>query len=111
MMFPFTECCDARNGAATGIGLSCTVERRRGARLGLALGVSHRVRCRLMMKLRRNGLGSRRAALLAGCRVPDLPLKLRDLHRARPAISNPAAAKHSNTGRGDEQANIGGWPK
>jgi hypothetical protein len=102
MMFPFTECRDARNGAATGIGLSCAVERRSGARLGLALGVLHRVRRRLMMKLRRNGLGSGRAAFLAGRRVPNLPLKLRDLHRVRPAISNPAAEKHNNTGRGDE---------
>jgi len=110
MAFPFTECRDARNGAAAGIGLSRAVERRSGARVGLALGILHRVRRRLMMKLRRNGLGSGRTALPAGCCVPDLPFEPRDLHRARPAISNSAAAKHSDTARGDEQANIGGSP-
>jgi hypothetical protein len=62
------------------------LERSIGVCDGFALGVLHRARCRLVMKLRLDGLWSRWAA------SPNLLPTLRDLCRACPTMSSIAGA-------------------
>jgi hypothetical protein len=64
--------------------VSHLLERSIGVCDGFALGVLHRARCRLVMKLRLDGLWSRRP--------PNLLLELRDLRRACPAMRCVAGA-------------------
>jgi hypothetical protein len=71
---------------AASIGLSRALERSFGVCDGFALGVLHRARCRLVMKLRLGRLWSRRPA------SPNLLLELRDLRRACPAMGSVAGA-------------------
>jgi hypothetical protein len=64
--------------------LACrALERSIGVCDGFALGVLYRARCRLVMKLRLDGLWSR---------SPNLLLELRDLRRACPAMGSVAGA-------------------
>ena len=106
MALCFVEGFGARSGVIVGIGLSRALQCGSGIRIGLVLGVSHGFGRRLVMKLRRNGLGSG-TAFCAGWRMRDLSLKLFDLRCAGPAIGR-AAAKHSGGGRRDEEADRGG---
>jgi hypothetical protein len=110
MVFRFIEGLHARDGATIGVGLSRSVERRDGVRVGGALGVLHYLRRRLVMKLRRNGLWSGWAALPYGRRVTNLAIKLRDLLRAWAAMSGAATADDGDTRRDDQQADVGGPP-
>jgi len=104
MVFCFVEGLGARSGVIVGIGLSRTVQYGGGIGISLALGVAHSLGRRLVMKLRLDGLGSGWAAFCAGRCVPDLSLKLLDLRCAWPAMGSAAAAKHSGSGRRDEEA-------
>ena len=79
--------------------LACrALERSIGVCDGFALGVLHRARCRLVMKLCLDGLRSRRSA------SPNLLLELRDLRRACPAIGSVAGACRE----GGAESNCGG---
>lgn len=109
-MFCFVEGLGACAGIAIGIGLSRALEYSVGVRVGLSLGALHCARRRLVMKQPLDGLWSGRAAPRVGRRAPDLLLELRDLHRAWPAMSSTAGAEQGGSGRGDEEANIGGPP-
>jgi len=66
MALCFVEGLGARSGVIVGIGLSRALQCGGGIRIGLALGVAHSLRRRLVMKLRLNGLGSGWAAFRAG---------------------------------------------
>ena len=59
----------AEDRATIDIGLMRSVERRGGVRIGLALGVLHSIRRRLMMKQPPNGLWGVGSALRAGSSV------------------------------------------
>jgi hypothetical protein len=98
----FVKCLGASDGVTIDIGLAHSVEGRGGGLTGLALGVLDYIGRRLVVKLPRDGLWSSWAALRARCCVPDLSLKLCDLHGARPAVRGTAAPEHGGTGRGDE---------
>jgi hypothetical protein len=66
MVFCFLEGLDARGGVIVAIGLSRALQCGGGIRIGFALGVSHGLGRRLVMKLCRDGLGSGWAAFCAG---------------------------------------------
>ena len=78
MALCFVEGFGASSGVIVGIGLSRALQCGSGIRIGLALGVSHGFGRRLVMKLRRDGLGSGWTAFCAGWRMRDLSLKLID---------------------------------
>ena len=66
MALCFVEGLGARSGVVVEIGLSRALQCGGGIRIGLALGVAHGLGRRLVMKLRRDGLGSGWAAFRAG---------------------------------------------
>ena len=66
MALCFVEGFGARGEVIVGIGLSRALQCGGGIRIGLALGVSHGLGRRLVMKLRRDGLGSGWTAFRAG---------------------------------------------
>ena len=66
MALCFVEGLGARSGVIVGIGLSRALQCGGGIRIGLALGVSHGLGRRLMMKLCVDGLGSGWAVFRAG---------------------------------------------
>ena len=66
MAFCFVEGFGARSEVIVGIGLSRALQCGGGIRISLALGVSHGLGRRLVMKLRLDGLGSGWAAFRAG---------------------------------------------
>jgi hypothetical protein len=78
--------------------LSRALERSVGVCDGFALGVLYRARCRLVMKLRLDGLRSRRSA------SQNLLLELGDLRRACPAMGSVAGACRE----GGAESNCGG---
>ena len=110
MVLGFVKCLGAGDRATIDIGLTRSVERRGGVRIGFALGVLHCIGRRLMMKQPHNGLWGGGAALRAGSSVLDLSLELRDLQGARAAMRSAAAAEHAGPGRGDEEAYISAPP-
>ena len=66
MALCFVEGFGACGEVIVGIGLSRALQCGGGFRIGLALGVAHRLGRRLAMKLRLDGLGSGWAAFRAG---------------------------------------------
>ena len=71
MMLRFVKCLGAGDGATIDIGLTRSVERRGGVRIGFALGVLRYIGRRLVMKQSPKRLWSGGAGLRVGCRVPD----------------------------------------
>ena len=66
MALCFVEGLGARGGVIVGIGLSRALQCGGGIRIGLALGVVHGLGRRLVMQLRRDGLGGGWTAFRAG---------------------------------------------